>query len=130
MIKVETILKVADNCGATVVKCIKLLKLSQRVGAIPGQQILIVVQKNIFKKHVIKKSKIIIKGKICNALVLRTAKNLKRWGNFFVKGSYNCITLLNEYNLPFATRIFGPIVREIRFKSKYTKIVGLSLFTF
>jgi len=128
MINVESILKVADNSGAILVKCIKLFKFSYRIGAIPSQTILVVVRKNIFKKHVTKKSKIIIKGRIYKALILRSIKGLKRWGNFYIKCYHNLVILLNEYNLPFATRLYGPIVREIRMKSKYSKIISLAEF--
>jgi large subunit ribosomal protein L14 len=78
MICVGTICKVADNSGAILVKCIKVLKISSRIGAVAGQTITISVKKNVFKRHIIKKSKIIIKGQICKALILRTKKNIKR----------------------------------------------------
>ena len=129
MIFVGTICKVADNSGAVLVKCIKVLKISSRIGAIPGQTITVSVKKNVFKRHIIKKSKIIIKGQICKALILRTKKSIKRWGNFYIKAIKNYVTLLNIYDLPFATRLFGPIFREIRLQLKYYKIISLAVFT-
>jgi len=78
MVNVETLLKVADNSGALICGCIKVLKISSRIGAIPGQTVTVSVKKNIFKKHVVKKSKIISKGQICKALLVCSAKGLKR----------------------------------------------------
>lgn len=78
MILIGSICKVADNSGAVLVGCIKVLKISSRIGAIPGQTIKVSVKKNIFKKHIVKKSKIIVKGQLCTALLLRTKKGLKR----------------------------------------------------
>jgi large subunit ribosomal protein L14 len=78
MINVESILKVTDNSGAILVKCIKVLKISKRVGACPGQIITVVVIKNVYKKHVIKKSKMIHRKFIYKALLLQTIKGIKR----------------------------------------------------
>lgn len=77
MINVQTVLKVVDNSGAIFVSCIRLLNISSRIGAYPGQTVTVVVKKNIIKKN-IKKSKEIKKGQICTALIVRTRKGLKR----------------------------------------------------
>lgn len=78
MINVETILKVTDNSGGVYCGCIKILKISSRIGTIPGQTLTVSVKKNIVKKHVVKKSRIISKGQICKALLVCSAKGLKR----------------------------------------------------
>ena len=86
MINVQTVLKVADNSGAVFVSCIRLLNSSSRVGAGVGDTITVVVKKNIIKKN-IKKSKEVKKGQVCSAIILRTIKGVKRWGNFFLRSS-------------------------------------------
>jgi large subunit ribosomal protein L14 len=102
------------------------LKISNNSGAKPGETITISVKKNIFKKHIIKKSKIIIKGQICKALIIRSIKGIKRWGNFFLRSNTNAAILLNRYDLPYGTRLFGIIFREIKKKMKYSKIISLA----
>jgi len=83
MIKVETILKVADNSGARICGCIQVVKNAFRIGAKPGQVITVSVKKNVFKKHVVKKSRMIHKGQICIALIICSAKALKGGEIFF-----------------------------------------------
>ena len=126
MINVETIIRIADNSGAIWGGCIRILKISNNSGAKPGETITISVKKNIFKKHIIKKSKIIIKGQICKALIIRSIKGIKRWGNFFLRSNINAAILLNRYDLPYGTRLFGIIFREIKKKIKYSKIISLA----
>lgn len=126
MVNVETLLKVTDNSGAIYCCCIKILKMSSRIGAIPGQTLTVSVKKNMYKKHIVKKSKIIVKGQICKALLVCSAKGLKRWGNFFIKSKLNRIVLINQYNLPYATRLFGPVFREVRLKIYFSKIMSLA----
>lgn len=130
MINVETILKIKDNSGGIYCGCIKVLKTSSRVGALSGHVITVSIKKNIFKKHVIKKSKIIIKGQICKALVIRSAIGVKRWGNFFLKSKHNSVILINQYMLPYATRLFGPVFREVRSKMVFLKVIALAQVTF
>jgi large subunit ribosomal protein L14 len=121
-------LKVADNSGAIFVSCIRLLNSSSRVGAKVGDTITVVVKKNIIKKN-IKKSKEVKKGQVCTALILRTLKGIKRWGNFFLRSGINSAALLNKYYLPIGTRLLGPIFREIRTNSKFSKIMSLAQVT-
>lgn len=78
MVNVQTRVDIVDNSGGIIGGCIQVLKISSRIGAIPGQTITISIKKNIFKKHIVKKSKIIVKGQICKALIVRTLKGLKR----------------------------------------------------
>lgn len=129
MINIGTIIKVADNSGAILVCCINVLRISSRIGAVPGQMITIVVKKNVIKKHVVKKSKIIVKRQICKALVVRTTKGMKRWGNSHLK-SNNAVVLLNIYKLPYATRLFGLIFREVKLNVSYLRVMSLAQYTF
>lgn len=126
MVKVETIIKVVDNSGALLAKCIRNLSSSHILGANVGEVITISVKRNIFKKNIIKKSKIIMKGQICKALVIRSIKSIKRWGNFFLQANSKAVILLNKYDLPFGTRLFGIVFREVKQKIKYAKIISLA----
>ena len=126
MIKPSSILNVADNSGALSVGCINVPKSNSRLGALPGCLITISVKKNIFKKNIKKKSRIITKGQLAKALIVTNVKGVKRVGHFFIRSSLNSAVLLNQYLLPFGTRIFGPTFREIRLKINYRKVVSLS----
>jgi large subunit ribosomal protein L14 len=130
MVNVETIIRIADNSGAIFGGCIRILKLSHKLGAKTGETITISVKKNIFKKNIIKKSKIIVKGQICKALIIRSVKGLKRWGNFFIRANNNAAILLNKYDLPYGTRLFGVVFREIKKKIKYAKVISLADIVF
>lgn len=129
MINISTRLAVVDNSGALEVGCINILKINSRIGAVPGCLITISVKKNIFKKNIKKKSRIIVKGQIVKALLTTTVKGLKRGGNFFVRAYSNNAVLLNQYMLPYGTRVFGPVFREIRQKINYRKVISLSRAT-
>lgn len=128
MINVQTVLKVADNSGAVFVNCIRLLNSSSRIGAGVGDVITVVVKKSIIKKNV-KKSKEIKKGQVCSAIVIRTVKGAKRWGNFFIRSGNNCAALLNKYFLPIGSRVLGPVFREIRIGLKYNKLTSIAQVT-
>jgi|SRR3989344_4397548 large subunit ribosomal protein L14 len=128
MINVQTVLKVADNSGAVFVSCIRLLNSSSRVGAGVGDTITVVVKKNIIKKN-IKKSKEVKKGQVCSAIILRTIKGVKRWGNFFLRSSSNSVALINKYYLPIGSRLLGPVFREIRANLKFSKIISIAQVT-
>lgn len=77
MINVGTYLKIVDNSGGIIAKCINVSRISYK-RTLPGHIINVVVQKIIFKKNIIKKSKIISKGMLCKALLLRTKKGIRR----------------------------------------------------
>lgn len=126
MIKISTKLLVADNSGAILTECLNVRKSNKRFGAVPGCLITISVKKNIFKKNIKKKSRIIVKGQIVQALVLITRKSKRRLGGFTIKAAGNHVILLNQYLLPLGTRLFGPIFREVRQKTNYRKVVTLS----
>ena len=73
-----------------------------------------------------KKSRIIVKGQIVKALVVSTANALRRAGNFQIKSSSNNVVLLNQYLLPYGTRLFGPVLREVRQKVNFRKVISLA----
>jgi large subunit ribosomal protein L14 len=128
MINVQTVLRVADNSGAVFVSCIRLMNSSSRVGAKVGDTITVVVKKSIIKKNV-KKSKEVKKSQVCTALILRTLKGVKRWGNFFLRSGSNSVALLNKYYLPIGSRLLGPVFREIRVNVKFSKIISIAQVT-
>jgi large subunit ribosomal protein L14 len=128
MINVQTVLRVADNSGAVFVSCIRLMNSSSRIGAKVGDTLTVVVKKNIIKKNV-KKSKEIKKGQVCSAVVLRTLKGVKRWGNFFLRSGTNSVALLNKYSLPIGSRLLGPVFREVRTNLKFAKIISIAQVT-
>lgn len=126
MIKPPALLPIIDNSGAIVIGCINVPKLKKRIGAVPGTVITASVKKNIFKKNIKKKSRIINKSQIVRALLVTTVKGLKRTGNFFIRTSQNSSLLINQYDLPYGTRLFGPIFRELRTYVKFRKVIGLA----
>lgn len=126
MIKPPALLPIIDNSGAIMVGCINIPKLKSRIGATPGTIITVTVKKNVFKKNIKKKSRIINKSQIVKALLVTSAKSIKRHGNFFISSSINSTLLLNQYMLPYGTRLFGPIFRELRQKVKFKKIISLA----
>jgi large subunit ribosomal protein L14 len=121
---------VSDNSGAILGFCLNVLKCSINTGALPGQTLVIDIKKNIFKKHITKKSRIITKGQICKALVIRSCRGIKRWGNFFIRSSKNAVVLLNQYNAPYATRLIGFILREVRCTLLFRKIISMAELNF
>lgn len=126
MINIMSRLPVVDNSGAIVCGCINIPKSASRRGASVGCLITISVKKNIFKKNIKKKSRIINKGQIVKALLVSTSRGTKRNGNFFVRSSINAVVLMNQYLLPYGTRLLSPIFREIRQKINYRKIISLA----
>jgi large subunit ribosomal protein L14 len=118
MIQTETVLNVADNSGAKKVLCIKVLGGSKRRYASIGDIIVVAV------KEAIPNAKV-SKGDVLKAVVVRTAKELRRLDDTFVKFDDNSAVLLAANGEPIGTRIFGPVARELRAKG-YMKIVSLA----
>jgi large subunit ribosomal protein L14 len=121
MINVRTVLKVADNSGAIVASCIRLLNSPSLGGAGIGDMVNVVVKKSIIKKNV-KKSKEIKTGQICTAVIIRTSNGIRRWGNFFLRAGSNAVTLVNRFYAPIGSRIIGPVFREVRSNPRFSKI--------
>ena len=118
MIQTQTIMSVADNSGARSVMCIKVLGGSKRRTANIGDVIKVAV------KDAIPQSKI-KKGSVMNALVVRTKTGVRRQDGSKIGFDENAVVLLNNNREPIATRVFGPVTRELR-SAKFMKIVSLA----
>ena len=118
MIQMETNLDVADNSGARRVQCIKVLGGSRRRYATVGDIIVVSVKEAIPKGRV-------KKGQVMKAVVVRTAKGVRRPDGSIIRFDRNAAVLINEQGEPIGTRIFGPVTRELRSK-KHMKIVSLA----
>ncbi|MFC1862333.1 50S ribosomal protein L14 [Thermodesulfobacteriota bacterium] len=118
MIQTETKLKVADNSGAKLLQCIKVLGGSKRRYASIGDIIVVTV------KEAIPNSKV-KKGSVMKAVIVRTAKEIRRADGSYIKFDDNSAVLINPQNEPIGTRIFGPVARELRAK-RFMKIISLA----
>lgn len=122
MIQSETLLRVTDNSGAKRVKCIKVLGGFRRKFANLGD--LIVVSIRRVKQH--KKKKIKVKeSEVVHALVVRTKSRLVRQNSTQLQCQENSVVLITNKNKPIATRVLGPVPRELR-HSKFMKVASLS----
>jgi large subunit ribosomal protein L14 len=118
MIQMQTRLDVADNSGARQVQCIKVLGGSKRMIAGVGDVIVVSVKDAIPRGRV-------KKGDVHRAVIVRTAKEIRRPDGSAIRFDRNAAVLLNKQNEPIGTRIFGPVVRELRAK-KFMKIISLA----
>ena len=118
MIQQETRLKIADNSGAKEALCIRVLGGSGRRYASVGD-IIVVAIKDALPNGTVKK------GKVAKAVVVRTAKEVRRRDGSYIRFDDNAAVIINDAGEPRATRIFGPVGRELREK-KFMKIVSLA----
>tara|TARA_B100000029_G_C17282475_1_gene853952 strand:- start:146 stop:514 length:369 start_codon:yes stop_codon:yes gene_type:complete len=118
MIQVQTELTVADNTGARIVECIKVLGGSKRRYAHVGDSIVVAV------KEAIPNGKV-KKGTVHKAVIVRTKKSLYRNDGTSVKFDNNAVVITDDKGEPIGTRIFGPVTRELRSKGQ-TKIISLA----
>jgi len=118
MIQMQSVLDVADNTGARAVMCIKVLGGSKRRYASIGEIIKVTVKEATPRGRV-------KKGEIYNAVVVRTAKGVRRQDGSLIKFDGNAAVLLNTKLEPIGTRIFGPVTRELR-SERFMKIVSLA----
>ena len=118
MIQTETKLKVADNSGAKLLLCIKVLGGSKRRYATVGDVIVVSV------KEAMPNSKV-KKGDVMKAVIVRTRKEVARVDGSYIKFDDNSAVLITQQNEPIGTRIFGPVARELRAKN-FMKIVSLA----
>ena len=118
MIQMQTNLDVADNSGARRVQCIKVLGGSKRKYASVGD-IIVVSVKEAIPRGLVKK------GDVRKAVVVRTAKEVRRDDGTAIRFDRNAAVILNNNNEPIGTRIFGPVVRELRAKN-FMKIISLA----
>ena len=118
MIQMQTNLDVADNSGARRGQCIKVLGGSKRKYASVGDSIVVAVKEAIPRGRV-------KKGDVRKAVVVRTAKEVRREDGTAIRFARNAAVILNNNNEPIGTRIFGPVVRELRGKN-FMKIISLA----
>ncbi|MDH3579664.1 MAG: 50S ribosomal protein L14 [Hyphomicrobiales bacterium] len=118
MIQMQTNLDVADNSGARRVQCIKVLGGSKRKYAHVGDIIVVSVKEAIPRGRV-------KKGDVMRAVVVRTAKGVRRADGSLIRFDRNAAVLVNAQGEPIGTRIFGPVTRELRAK-KHMKIISLA----
>ena len=118
MIQVQTNLEVADNSGARRVQCIRVLGGTKRKTASIGDVIVVSVKEAIPRGRV-------KKGQVMKAVVVRTAKGVRRPDGSIIRFDRNAAVLVNPQGEPIGTRIFGPVTRELRAK-KHMKIVSLA----
>ncbi|RMG61107.1 MAG: 50S ribosomal protein L14 [Deltaproteobacteria bacterium] len=118
MIQMQTVLDAADNSGAKKLYCIKVLGGTRRRYASLGDVIVVSV------KEALPNSKV-KKGDIYHAVVVRTAKEVRRPDGTYIKFDTNSAVLINKQGEPIGTRIFGPVARELRAK-KFMKIISLA----
>jgi large subunit ribosomal protein L14 len=118
MIQMQTNLDVADNSGARRVQCVKVLGGSKRNFASIGDVIVVSVKEAIPRGRV-------KKGEVHRAVVVRTAKGIRRGDGSGIRFDHNAAVLIDNQNEPIGTRIFGPVTRELRAK-RYMKIISLA----
>ncbi len=118
MIQMSTELEVADNSGARRVMCIKVLGGSKRRYAEVGDIIVVSVKEAIPRGRV-------KKGEVMKAVVVRTAKGVRRPDGSLIRFDNNAAVLINAQGEPIGTRIFGPVTRELRAKNQM-KIISLA----
>jgi large subunit ribosomal protein L14 len=118
MIQMQTVLDVADNSGARRLMCIKVLGGSKRRYAGIGDIIKVSI------KEAIPRGKV-KKGEVYNAVVVRTAKGVRRADGSLIRFDGNAAVLLNNQLQPIGTRIFGPVTRELR-TERFMKIISLA----
>ncbi len=118
MIQMQSNLEVADNSGARRVQCIKVLGGSGRRSAGVGDVIVVSVKEAIPRGRV-------KKGEVYRAVIVRTAKEVRRDDGTAIRFDRNAAVLLNKQNEPIGTRIFGPVTRELRSRN-FMKIVSLA----
>ncbi|MEX0979713.1 MAG: 50S ribosomal protein L14 [Gemmatimonadota bacterium] len=118
MIQQESILMIADNTGAKRGLCIRVLGGSRRRYARVGDVIVMTIKDAIPNAGV-------KKGEVVKAVIVRTAKEVRRKDGSYIRFDDNAAVLINPNGEPRGTRIFGPVGRELREK-RYMKIVSLA----
>jgi large subunit ribosomal protein L14 len=118
MIQQESMVRIADNSGAKQAKCIRVLGGSGRRYAGVGDVIVVAI-KDALPNGTVKK------GEVAKAVVVRTAKETRRRDGTYIRFDENAAVIINDAGEPRATRIFGPVGRELREK-RFMKIVSLA----
>ncbi|MBD3371260.1 MAG: 50S ribosomal protein L14 [Candidatus Coatesbacteria bacterium] len=118
MIQQESILNVTDNSGAKKALCIKVLGGSRRRYASVGDIIVVTIKEALPTSQ-------IKAGTVIRAVVVRTRKEIRRRDGSYIRFDDNAAVILNEAGEPVATRVFGPVARELREK-KFFRVVALA----
>lgn len=118
MIQAQTKLIVADNSGAKKAECVKVLGGSKQRYATIGDEIVVAIKSAIPNSQ-------IKKGSVQRAVIIRANKEISRSDGSYIKFQDNAAVIIDERGEPLATRIFGPVARELREKH-YTKIISLA----
>jgi large subunit ribosomal protein L14 len=117
MIQMQSTLDVADNSGARLVQCIKVVGGSKRKYASIGDVIVVSI-KDATPNGKVKK------GDVAKAVIVRTSKELRRADGSYIRFDSNAAVIIDEKGEPVGTRIFGPVARELR--KQYMKIITLA----
>jgi large subunit ribosomal protein L14 len=118
MLQQESIVRIADNSGAKKALVIRVLGGSKRRYASVGDRIIVAV-KDALPDGTVKK------GDVAKAVVVRTTRNVRRKDGSYIRFDENAAVIINDAGEPRATRIFGPVARELRDR-RYMKIVSLA----
>ncbi|MDE2796111.1 MAG: 50S ribosomal protein L14 [Gemmatimonadota bacterium] len=118
MIQQESMLKIADNTGAKRALCIRVLGGSRRRYARIGDRVVVTIKDAVPNAPV-------KRGEVMEAVVVRTAKEMRRRDGTYIRFDDNAAVLINAQKEPRGTRIFGPVGRELREK-RYMRIVSLA----
>jgi large subunit ribosomal protein L14 len=118
MIKMQTMLQVADNSGAKRLQCIQVIGSTRKSSATIGDIISVSVKVAI-------PGGLVKKGQVAKAVIVRTTKETRRSDGTFIRFDENAAVIINDNKEPVGTRIFGPVARELRDK-KFMKIVSLA----
>jgi large subunit ribosomal protein L14 len=118
MIQQETWLTIADNSGAKLAQCIRVLGGTRRKYARVGDVVVVSIKSAIPGSN-------IKKGTVAKAVVVRTKKEFRRKDGSYIRFDDNAAVLINEQNEPTAARIFGPVARELR-ERRFMKIISLA----
>jgi len=118
MVQQESMLKVADNSGAKMVKCIKILGGSKRRYSSVGDVIAVTVKQALPNQP-------LKKGTLLRAVVVRVSKEYRRPDGTYIKFDDNAVVIIDQNKNPRGTRVFGPVARELRDKD-FMKIVSLA----
>lgn len=126
MIQVQTLLKVSDNSGGKIVRCLKILKKGGKPGyGRVGDVIVVSVQQIRSKKKITSKVK---KGEVLYGIIVKTRSLLKRSSGLSLSFVQNSVVLLSKQLKPFATRVLGVVPKELR-KNRFSKIISLAAGT-
>ena len=118
MLQQESMVRIADNSGAKKALVIRVLGGSKRRYASLGDTVIVAI-KDALPDGTVKK------GDVAKAVVVRTTKEVRRKDGSYIKFDENAAVIINDAGEPRATRIFGPVARELR-ERRYMKIVSLA----